>query len=90
VNIECVGGLCAEGGDGMICTAVCEGAGAIECPAGTTCQMAPGGGLDKCLPAEGGGCGCRAGRGGAGAGLGLGAALLALALAGMRRTRRAR
>jgi MYXO-CTERM domain-containing protein len=64
MNTDCATGLCAEGPDGFVCTALCEGPDAITCPAGTVCQLAPGGGLDKCLPSEQGGCACKVGGGG--------------------------
>jgi hypothetical protein len=89
-NSDCATNLCAEGPDGNVCTAVCEGAGAATCPAGTTCQTAPGGGLDKCLANEESGCACRAGGRAGGRAAATGAGLLAalgfaLAFAGSRR-----
>lgn len=62
-NSDCASQLCATDGENLICTKSC--ATSDECPSGFSCQTAPGGGFDKCLPAGGGGW-CEATPGSAG------------------------
>jgi MYXO-CTERM domain-containing protein len=86
-DADCGTGLCADTGQGRVCTSICSGPSAAACPAGTTCASA-GVGFNKCVPSPGG-CGCRV----AGArhaplgGAGILAALAAVLLARRRRLR---